>query len=1217
MSSFVNHATGLSAFLLSFLLVMAQLCHAFQIRPATDAPKPLSPEESLKRFRVEHGFRVELVAAEPHVTDPVAVTWDAEGTLYACELHGYNLDGYLDIQELNKTGKFDKTVRRIQAPKWAQEKAAKLSFGRVKKLIDTNGNGRIDRSTVFADQLPPCYGIVPARGGIVVLCSPQIYFLKDSDGDGKAEIRQLLFTGFNRGELWSRANHLVWGLDQWIYACPGRGEGVTVTGPNLKSPVHLGGSAFRFKPDGSVIEPATGNAGGFGLGMSDWGDRFLIHNSTNGMQVTPIPYRYLMRNPYTPSPGTTHRAATYYNVFPISRPHPWRVARFRQKAWRDFYGTGEATPNGGFTAACSPTFYRGEAFPELYRGNLFACESQQNLVNRSVPVRKGSRLYLERPRNFRNREFLASTDGWFRPVNLATGPDGAFYVVDMCREIIEDYSAIPRYLQQQYGLIKGKNRGRIWRVVYENFQPRKRMSLNAATTDKLVKAVNHPNARWRTTAQRLLVEHQDKNAITGLTKIVFKSDRPQGVIHAMNTLEGLNSLKPDVLLQGLNHRHFAVRRNALRLAERYLKSDGKLLGKVASMTDDPSAPVRLQLALTLGESQSPQAIEALASLARGHLNDDWMISAMMSSLNKSAAKLVTRLLNAKETANQAAFLTRLTRMIGSRRETTEIENLLDDFSSFTAKINLRKVCLEGLLKGLQGAKQPPNLSPKSKAALVKLLDDDSSPVVLAAYRLANYFGLNELPEVRRMYFAARKRALDSELSIIDRTASIEILAGSDFEQIEAMAKQLLDARQPLEVQLATVKLISQGNDRRAANLLLSRWKSYSPRLQTDVLSAIFSRQNRIGTLLDAIEKKSILSQSLESIHRLQLLENPDPAISDRAKKLLATTTTISARHKIITQYRQALENQPQLNNGRTMFKQHCSTCHKVRNVGTDVGPLLSSVLNRPNESLIADILDPSSKITTGFRTYTAITEDGKIYTGILSSESATSITLRKEKGVDQVILRKNLQRIAASSKSLMPEGLEKNITPQQMVNLLGYLRQVYGSVKKDSTILFDDDPQFVNQLTSGKGVASNIEDDCFSGKISLSVTPPQRYSARISNWNFRIVEKPKKGQYRFLRLAWKVPRGKGAMIELAAAGHWPSSGSPIRRYYHGENTTKWQATQLSRIPPRNWTVITVDLWKDCGDFTLTGIAPTAMGGEVLFDRIELLRTLDDVTVGTR
>lgn len=543
MSRTDRNTIGLSALLTTCFLVLQQSSFAFQIKPATDAPKPLSPEESLKRFRVEPGFRIELVAAEPHLADPSAIAWDADGTLFACELHGYNLDGHFDVQELNKTGKFDKTVRRIQAPKWAQEKAAKLSFGRVKKLIDTNGDGRIDRSTVFADNLPPCYGIVPARGGIVVLCAPHIYFLKDNDGDGKAEIRELLFTGFNEGELWSRSNHLVWGLDNWIYACPGRGSSVTVTGPNLKSPVKLGRSAFRFKPDGSAIEPATGDAGGFGLGFSDWGDRFLIHNSTNGLQVTPVPYRYLMRNPYAPSPGTTHRAATYYNVFPISKPHPWRVERFRQKAWRKFYGTGEATPNGGFTAACSPTFYRGDAFPEAYRGNLFACESQQNLVNRSIPVRKGSRIYLERPRGFRNQEFLASTDGWFRPVNLATGPDGAFYVVDMCREIIEDYSAIPRYLQQQYGLIMGNNRGRIWRVVHENAKPRRTMSLRNANTEELVKAIDDPNVEWRTTAQRLIVEQQNKDAIEGLTTIVSRGLRPQGVIHAMNTLDGLGSVK--------------------------------------------------------------------------------------------------------------------------------------------------------------------------------------------------------------------------------------------------------------------------------------------------------------------------------------------------------------------------------------------------------------------------------------------------------------------------------------------------------------------------------------------------------------------------------------------------------------------------------------------------------------------------------------------------
>lgn len=212
------------------------------IQPATDAPQPHTPEESLKMFEVEKGFHIELVAAEPLVKDPVAICFDAGGRIYACEIHGYNLDGHFDIQKLNETGELDKQVRRIYAPKWAREKADKLTYGTVNLLIDSDADGIMDRSHVFADGLPPCYGVVPWRDGVVVLCAPHIYFLADRNDDGKAEVREQLFTGLNQGELWSRANHLVWGLDNWIYVCSGRGGGRTITGPHLDQPVTLGGS---------------------------------------------------------------------------------------------------------------------------------------------------------------------------------------------------------------------------------------------------------------------------------------------------------------------------------------------------------------------------------------------------------------------------------------------------------------------------------------------------------------------------------------------------------------------------------------------------------------------------------------------------------------------------------------------------------------------------------------------------------------------------------------------------------------------------------------------------------------------------------------------------------------------------------------------------------------------------------------------------------------
>lgn len=254
---------------------------AAQIQRPADAPEPLSAEESARRVRLPEGFRLELIASEPLVRQPSGVCWDEQGRLFVSELHGYNLEGQYDIDELNQTGQLDREVRRIQASPRAKEAALAGTFGVVKLLRDTDGDGRMDQAQVFADGLPPCYGLCPARGGLIVACAPDIIFLADRDGDGRAEIRETLFTGFGVGALERGINDPEWGLDDWIYFGRGHGGG-EITGPRLPKPVRLGGTDFRIKADGTAIEPVLGSTHTFGHAFTEAGERFTITTSRPG-----------------------------------------------------------------------------------------------------------------------------------------------------------------------------------------------------------------------------------------------------------------------------------------------------------------------------------------------------------------------------------------------------------------------------------------------------------------------------------------------------------------------------------------------------------------------------------------------------------------------------------------------------------------------------------------------------------------------------------------------------------------------------------------------------------------------------------------------------------------------------------------------------------------------------------------------------------------------
>ncbi len=1199
-------------------LTQSQYAGAAEIKPAADAPQPLPPSECLKHFQLPAGFRIELVAAEPHLADPVAMAFDAMGRIFVCEIHGYNLEGHLDVQELNKTGVLDKLVRRIPANPTARRRAREMTTGTLKLLEDADGDGKIDRSQVWADKLPACYGVVPARGGVIVLCAPDIIFLADRDGDGKAEVREKLFTGFGVGELWTRINNPRWGVDNWIYAASGGGSGGTIRGPKLPSDVKMGSIPFRFKPDGSRLEPISGRTSGFGLAMTDWGDRFMITNSAHALLVMPLPYRYLARNPYVAAPEPMVNIADYYQVFPTSQPHPWRTRRSEDPKWVKFYGEREATANGYFTAACSPMVYRATAFGPEYYGNHFTCESSRNMVHRCLLLRDGAGYRVKRAPGREKVEFLTSSDQWFRPVNLAVGPDGALYIVDMYREIIEDYSAIPRYLQQQYGLIKGNDRGRIWRVVAEAAPKPRRPRLAEASTAQLVAELSHENAWWRQTAQRLLVERGDKSVVGSLATLVREGTTAQARLHALSTLDGLGALEPAIVEASLNDTHFGVRLHALRLCERWLDSRPKMIEKIVAMADDPDPQVRLQVALTLGETRQRQALEALTHLAKRQADQRWMQAAILSSVRSTSGELLEALLRSPNDSDKGRLLVGpLASIVGARQHNEEIGRALRNLAQ-AEEVSIQLAGLKGLSEGLHRGKRQTLSSPDGQGAIRRLLASSSGGVRKLALEVAGLVKLKDSPLMTTLFAEAKKQALDGDLSVRDRQAAIALLTAAPYTMLAATARELLDSRQPPDVQLSAVAALSASDDTGVGTVLLANWKSFTPPVQTAVIDALFARQNRLTKLLDAVETGIVQPASLGALGRVQLLENPDGQIRQRAQDLLAKRIVQKDRQQVIERYRAALSAERDLQKGQTVFEKRCAKCHKIKGQGAyQVGPDLTAANNRADETLLTDILSPSARITAGFRSYTIATTDGRIVSGVLAAETATSITLRREEGAENTILRKNIDAMSASDVSLMPENIEREISPQDLAAVIAYLRQRLGPPSPAAVTLFEDDLAFLEALREGSGKISFDLDDRFSGTAALAVTPLQRYSPRIRNWRYRIVEKPGPGEFRYLRLAWKSRGGEGVMIELAADGNWPPADKPLRRYYSGENTTKWQARQVSARVPRQWSPLTVDLWKDCGEFTLTGIAPTAMGGTALFDHIELLRSLDDVKPSRR
>jgi putative membrane-bound dehydrogenase-like protein len=1138
-----------------------------EIPKPVDAPLPLSPAESATKFKLPDGFRMELVASEPLIKEPSGVCWDERGRMFVSELHGYNLEGQYDIEELNKTGELDRVVRRYDADPKIKEAARAGTFGTVKMLTDTDGDGRMDKAEVWADKLPPCYGLCPAREGVIVACAPDIIYLADRDGDGKAEVRETLFTGFAAGALERGLSNPQWGPDNWIYVGIGH-DGGHITGPHLAKPVDLPRTDFRIKPDGSAIEPIMGTTKTIGMAFTADGERFVVSTNMPGIHVGPVAWRYLARNPLVAAPNLEDKSMPTQLAYPISLPHPWRQKRSDDpgfsKYYSSHYGQSESAPNGYYTSACSCMVYQDEALPGL-QGQFFMCEPAQNFIGRWIIKRDGPVLRLERPKGEDRSEFLPSSDAWFHPIALTTGPDGCIWVSDFYREIIEDYSAIPRYLQQQYGLINGHDRGRIWRLVHDDMPKAPPRDMSHLSNQQLADEIGSKYIWHRQTARRLLVEKGARDVGPQISKLVASKD-PTIVVFALSTLEALDLLKPENVIAALGSSDAGVRVAGLRLAEPQFDGDDRVWKAVTSCAaDEPH--VRLQLALTLGDSHRKDSLAALARLAREHGDEQWMIPAIQSGLFGRTGQMFSELAQSPATIGKAAaMIGPLCTAIAVRRDADELSSTVLEIASMK-DVKTQADCLKGLHAGFRSP-QSVTASDDARNALKQLAHSKNGEVKKQALGLIAVMKLESDADRKARLAKATATIADSTAASDEQLAAVyELAAESDPEIIKAM---------------------------------ISAVGTSTPRVREAILAELVGRYEYLPLVLDAIEANTLPATALSAVQRHGILEARDRKVRARATKLFGALKGPSP--ELVATFTKALAEKRDLAAGAIVFREKCATCHLAHEVGVAVGPDLTAEFGRAEEAFIRDIVAPSDTISAGFNTYNLVTTDGHIYNGMLAAETPTSVTLREPGGKEQVVLRKDIDELHVLPTSLMIDDFAKQLKPADVANVIAWLRQ-----PTSRRVLVDDNLDLVTLLTEGDGGAAFESSDVLNGRVSLRVTPPQRFSPRIAGWNFKIREKPGPGEYRYLRFAWKTDGADGVMLEFADNGRWPAADKPMRRYYSGKNTTAWKATEVSANAPSKWTEQTRDLWADFGDFTLTGIAPTAIGGPVLFDRVELLQ----------
>ena len=960
---------------------------------AKTAP-PKSPEESRKSFQIEPGVRIELVASEPLVIDPVAIAFDERGRMFVVEYGDYPI---------------------------GPEKEGAPPLSRVVMLEDTDNDGRMDQRHLFADRLTFAHSLMAFKGGILVGAQTQILFLKDTDGDNQADVRDVLFQGFTAAHPQMQIGNPRWGFDNWIYLNYGSGK---ITETDSQSVLQMPRKEFRFNPLTMEFGPAAG-LGQFGHTIDNFGHRFFC-TGRNPIMTAPISYEQLRRNPFAVIPRDQ------YNVGPsggATRVYPLVEMK-----------SNYLSHAGTHTSACGTTAYRGDLLGPKFADSIFVCEPIGHLVTRSIIKPTGATLTAERARP--KADFLASADTWFSPVSLATGPDGVLYLADMYRLWVEHPKFLPEEIAKRIDWRAGDDRGRIWRIVPEDKVVKPRPFDAPETTSELVSMLGDTNGWRRQLAQRLLVERQEKAAVPGLRNLLATSrspirenpDEPRGPkshesgysrLHALWTLDGLGSLSGKNVATALKDPNVVVRSAAVSLSAKFLNCEPFLLEQLLTLTDDKDAHVRFELALALGETDDPRAIESLANLALRDGSDSWMATAILTSVKERSGAVLAGIVGADETTSttHARFVRELATIVGSRGDLNELALILRTIGdSEQPGAWWQTSALSGLATGL-----PRHRGELGRTSLPKLLANP--PTELA----------DSVVPVQALLARTLHVAVNNNLAVGDRTAAIELLGYQPFDQSAATYETLLASDQPVEVQLACVAAMQRSGSDQVAAIVLERWPALGPSVRGPALDLLLRRTNTTRQALEAMAAGVISPAVIDIDRRVQLLRHGDAAIKSLAEKLLGGAVSAN-RREVAKQYAAALTTEATSEAGVKVYDRICAKCHRLDGRGHEVGPDISDVRNRSREALLFEILDPNKKLEPRFTDYVVVTVNGQVFNGLMVSETSDAVVLRQAEGKQQVIARNQIEELRASGKSLMPEGVEKEVTIQQMADLLEFLK---------------------------------------------------------------------------------------------------------------------------------------------------------------------------------
>jgi putative membrane-bound dehydrogenase-like protein len=1012
-----------------------------QGEPIRQMQKPLSPAESMKHLVVPRDFEPRLFAAEPEIVKPIAMTWDHRGRLWIAETFDYP-------NEMQPEGS---------------------GRDRIKICEDTDGDGRADKFTVFADKLSIPTSLVCYRDGVIVSQAPDMLFLRDTNGDDRADERKVLFTGWGTRDTHAGPSNLRWGLDNWVWGMVGySGYRGTVGGErhNFRQ------GFFRFKPDGSKLEFLRNtNNNSWGVGFSEEGIAF--GSTANGCPSVylPIPNRYYERVRGW-SPAVLGNMAINNRMYPITD-------KVRQVDW-----------HGGFTAGAGHAIYTARTYPQHYwNRTAFVTEPTGHLAATFLLERQGSDFTSHNSWNL-----VASRDEWTAPIAAEVGPDGNVWVIDWYNYIVQ-HNPTPQGFRTGRGAayeteLRDKTHGRVHRIVYKNSDAASFWKLDPQNGDSLISGLRSDNQFWRMHAQRLLVERGKQDVVPQLVKLVEDQSVDAiglntAAIHALYVLDELGAQKSDATARdaaeaALRHPSAGVRRNALAVLPRDERAIAAVLA--ARSLQDRDAQVRLAALLALAElpPSSAAADAVVAAMANPmNLNDRWLPEAATSA---AAAHDLHFLQAIAERESDRRLAPKAAEIVGRIAEHYARGAPAETIGALVGTLqNARSDTVELIVAGLARGwprNAPAKLDETAEKALARLLVTVSpaakSQLILLAERLGSGAIEKYSAEIAATLLAAVKDEKASDAARGQAAAQLVQMKKNDAETAATLLA-LITPRTSQDLAAGLVEAVGASESKEAGEALVAALQAATPSLRPVLVRTILRRAESTQALLAAVEAGNVRITDLSLDQQQALAAHLDKSIAERAKKLLAQGGGLpdANRQKVIEDVTPVVLAGGDAVKGKAVFKEQCAKCHTHSGEGLHIGPDLTGMAVHPKEELLVHVLDPSRSVEGNYVQYSVTTDEGLVYNGLLTTETRTSIEILDAEGKRHAISRENIEELATSSKSLMPEGFEKQVSIGAIADLMEFMAQrgkyLPLDLRKVATItstrgMFNDEESTVERL---------------------------------------------------------------------------------------------------------------------------------------------------------